>query len=94
MTRKECLEKAIEAACSDRENIHGTPEDNFGLISDLWTIYLGVKIKPKDVAMMMCLLKIARIKTGRNKDDSFVDIAGYAACGCEICGEVKPLRNE
>lgn len=34
--------------------------------------------------MMMALLKIARIATGQAKSDSFVDLAGYAACGGEI----------
>ena len=37
----------------------------------------------KDVAMMMALLKAARIKSGE-KADSFVDLAGYAACAGEI----------
>ena len=32
---------------------------------------------------MMALLKIARIKGDRATDDSFVDLAGYAACGGE-----------
>ena len=33
--------------------------------------------------MMMALLKVARIKGG-DKADSFVDLAGYAACAGEI----------
>jgi hypothetical protein len=37
-----------------------------------------------DVAMMMALLKIARIQSGTATEDSFVDLAGYAACGGEI----------
>lgn len=37
-----------------------------------------------DVAMMMALLKIARIRTGTATNDSYVDLAGYAACGAEI----------
>lgn len=37
-----------------------------------------------DVAMMMALLKIARIRNGGGSGDSFVDLAGYAACGGEI----------
>lgn len=41
-------------------------------------------ISPTDVAMMMALLKIARIKNGGGTGDSFVDLAGYAACGGEL----------
>lgn len=40
-------------------------------------------ITPKDVAVMMGLLKVARIATGSNPD-SFVDLAGYAACAGEV----------
>lgn len=40
-------------------------------------------ITAKDVAAMMGLLKVARIATG-SSPDSFVDLAGYAACADEI----------
>lgn len=87
MNRKECLEKAIETVCNDREDIYGKPENNFKLISDLWSAYKGTEFSSKDVAVMMALLKIARITTGKHKDDNFIDIAGYAACAAEIGGE-------
>lgn len=38
-------------------------------------------LTPQDVACMMILLKVARIKSGHHKDDNWIDIAGYAACG-------------
>lgn len=61
----------------------GSPEDSFGLIAQLWTAYMGTLFTSKDVAMLMALLKVARIKAG-DKADSFVDLAGYAACAGEI----------
>lgn len=42
------------------------------------------EISAMDVSMMMALLKIARIRNGGGSGDSFVDLAGYAACGGEI----------
>ena len=33
---------------------------------------------------MLILLKVARIKSGKKKNDNWIDIAGYAACGGEI----------
>lgn len=48
-----------------------------------------VSIQPEDVAMLMALLKIARICSGTGTADSFVDLAGYAACGGEIAGGKK-----
>lgn len=77
MTRSETLDKAKACVCGQRENEYGSPEDNFTAIAGFWSVY-------NDVAMMMALLKIARIRTGTATDDSYVDLAGYAACGAEI----------
>lgn len=41
-------------------------------------------IRAVDVAVMLALLKIARIATGHGTADSWIDLAGYAACGGEI----------
>ena len=61
------------------------PEDNFSLIADLWGVYLKSDIGAEDVAIMMILLKVARTASSSYEDeDSWVDIAGYAACGGEI----------
>ena len=84
MVREEILEKAKKCVCGKREQDYGSPESNFGLISRMWTAYCGYEFSPQDVAMMMALLKIARIKNGGGTGDSFVDLAGYAACGGEI----------
>lgn len=90
MTRPEILDKAKECVCGQREQDYGSPENNFARIADLWNAYMrdtGVVFTPVDVAMMLGLLKIARIKTGTGTTDSFVDLAGYAACGGEIATE-------
>ena len=88
MTRRECLETAEHMVNGHREHDYGTPEDNFKTIAGLWSVYLGKEISSLDVAMLMALMKIARIKVG-TKPDSFVDLAGYAACGAEIAGGGK-----
>ena len=85
MNRAEILENAHKCVCGEREQDYGNPEDNFSTIAEFWTTYSGHKFDAKDVAMMMALLKIARIKAG-SSIDSFVDLAGYAACGGEIAG--------
>ena len=81
MTRKEVLEQAHKCVCGDREQDYGSPEKNFGKIAEFWTTYLGYPVTPVDVAAMLGLLKIARIASGNAKDDNWVDLAGYAACG-------------
>ena len=84
MTREQILAKAKDCVCGRRQLEYGTPEDNFGLIARFWSDYTGAKITSTDVAMMMALLKIARIKRGNEVEDSYVDLAGYAACGGEL----------
>lgn len=83
MNRLDTLKAAAECVCGSREDDYGSPEDNFAVIAALWTAYTGTDVTPKDVAMMMALLKIARAKAG-SKPDTYVDLAGYAACGAEI----------
>ena len=83
MTRKELLEKAIEAT-NDRGDTYGKPEDNFATIARLWRVYLDTPINAHDVAMMMILFKVARSKANPGHTDNLVDIAGYAACATEL----------
>lgn len=84
MKRKEILEAAERCVCGDREQDYGSPENNFNIIARLWSAYSGYEFDAKDVAAMLALLKIARISSGHAKEDNWVDLAGYAACGGEI----------
>ena len=86
-TRKRVLREAERCVCGQREQDYGTPEDNFGRIAEFWTTYMGVEFGTVDVAIMMALLKIARISENLQHMDSWVDLAGYAACGGEIAGK-------
>ena len=83
MTREETLDKAKAVVTKDRNDQYGLPESTFGTIAGLWSAYLGRSITPKDVAVMMILLKCARTKH-KVSDDTWIDIAGYAACGAEV----------
>ena len=92
-TREGILEEAKKCVCGDREQDYGSPENNFATIANLWTNYLNAEFKsfnfmlgPGDVAAMMILLKVSRIASGNGKNDNWVDIAGYSACGGELCG--------
>lgn len=95
LTRADILHAAEKCVCGQREQDYGTPEDNFETIAEFWITYLNracvdeegcVYIDANDVAMMMALLKIARIAAGGGKADSWIDLAGYAACGAECEG--------
>ena len=84
MNRADILDNAKAIVLGHREQDYGSPENNFRIIAELWSTYIGYNITPVDVAMMMALLKIARIRSGTATEDSFIDLAGYAACGGEI----------
>lgn len=86
MTRSEILTQANVIINGEREGQYGSPEDSFRKIAGMWSAYLGVPLQEHDVAAMMVLLKIARVAGGAYKEDNWIDIAGYAACGGEVQG--------
>lgn len=91
----ELLMEALKIVQGARRQAYGTPEDNFQVIADLWNAIIRKKIsvdrqtirlEPTDVACMMVLVKIARLAETPEHRDSWVDTAGYAACGVR-CAE-------
>ena len=91
MTRTEILDAAKSIVTGEREKQYGGAENSFSTIANLWMDYWVAKghevpIGPTDVAVMMALLKIARIAGGRFKEDSYIDACGYMACAGEIEG--------
>ena len=93
------LDAAKQCVVNDRQKNYGTPESNFETIAAYWNTYLksigfnlatSAKVgdyiyglSATDVAVMMSLMKHSRLATSPNHRDSWIDIAGYAACGAE-----------
>lgn len=93
-TRTETLNKANSIVNGARADQYGGPEDSFARIAALWSSYCSstsqeVVFSTADVACMMALLKIARLRNSPDHDDSWVDLAGYAACGSEVSSLVE-----
>ena len=90
-TKRDVLDAAI-AATADRGLNYGSPEDNFTRIARRWQVHfqnrygLDVAIDAHDVAMMMADLKLARLENKPDHPDSWIDLAGYAACGGAMRG--------
>ena len=58
-------------------------------IATLWSVTLGIEIKPEQVPLCLMQLKIARRCNKPEHDDSIIDIAGYASVMCGLpksCG--------
>lgn len=79
--RAEVLQTAESLVNGDRNAQYGDPRQDFQRTAAMWSAYLGVQVEPHDVAAMMALLKVSRIRWSPQKLDSWVDLAGYAACG-------------
>lgn len=90
MQNKSVLEEAKEIIYGDREKTYGHPSKNLETIAHMWGAYLNAKtndvLSAQDVAVMMVLLKGARLANNPSHRDSVVDICGYAAL-IERCDE-------
>lgn len=90
--RKDILDEAAKCVLKDRNAAYGNPEDNFRVIADFWSTYLSaargvpIAITTLDVANMMIQTKLARLANNSTHKDSWVDVAGYAACGGGVAG--------
>jgi len=83
-TRTGILNQAEQYVTKDRAATHGNMEDNFREIAELWTQYTERTFSSLDVAVMMTLLKIARLKSNPDNADNWIDACGYLACGGEL----------
>jgi len=87
-SRAKVLDTAKEYVTKDRAADHGSMEDNFQTVATYWNTHLGIDfIEPQDVAVMMTMLKLARIRQNEKHLDNWVDACGYMACGGEIVGK-------
>jgi hypothetical protein len=70
------LSQAAALVNGDRQESYGSPEDNLWRIAGMWSAYLDAEVTAEDVAVMMSLVKISRMKNKYKKDNS-VDGVGY-----------------
>ena len=77
------LQEAHKIIYGDREKTYGHPSKNLKTIAIMWNAYMDSvgerKLNAQDVAVMMILLKSARLANDPSHRDSVVDICGYAA---------------
>ncbi|HXJ94186.1 MAG TPA: DUF6378 domain-containing protein [Terriglobia bacterium] len=89
--REEVLRTAITLTCGDRDASYGPPGVNLACASALFSIYQEYREKTgqstssaHDAAIFNVLQKIARIATGAEKEDNYVDGAAYMAIAYEV----------
>lgn len=87
--RKNIVEKVAKTILNDRQDTYGSPENSFQLIAMYWGLYLGINIRPDQVADMMELLKVARRQNQPFHLDNYIDSAGYAILAGELASMQK-----
>jgi hypothetical protein len=103
MKAKEMLDAAANLVGGQRAEDYGDKYVNHFRIAKLWTMWLEERkstwvpdgdeedmefqITPYDVAMMMLLVKVARLMHSPGHQDGHIDIAGYASVMEEIAND-------
>ncbi len=68
----------------ERRDDYGDPAEQFKAIAERWSITLGTRVTPSQVALCMIDLKLARLAYDPGHVDSMVDVIGYAALLKEV----------
>tara|TARA_R100000951_G_scaffold116383_2_gene127946 strand:+ start:3623 stop:3931 length:309 start_codon:yes stop_codon:yes gene_type:complete len=84
MKREDVLRNAEELTSAVRDEIYGDPTTNHERIAEMWSSILNVDVRAEEVVLCMIAVKMSRLCRTPHHEDSWVDIAGYAALGGEI----------
>jgi len=77
--RDNLLNKAERAVYGSRQQDYGDALRNMQNIADMWSVILGVKVTWQQVTQCNAAQKLARLINSPDHEDSYIDIAGYAA---------------
>ncbi len=83
----------LAVVLGERSVTYGAPAIAFDRIARLWSVVLGVDISPRRVAVLLALLKVARLVETEDHRDSWADLAGYAVIGAAISDEREDARH-
>lgn len=98
MQRDEILKLSSELINGQRAKEYGDSRVNHQRIADGWNVIInsahehGDKIEPSHVALMMAWVKISRLCNTLDHEDSWVDLASYAALGGEMSEDDPPTK--
>ena len=89
------LEEAKDIIYGQRADDYGDAQSNFQRMADLVNPIIRKadgNLTATDMALVMIQVKIARLQESPDHEDSWIDIAGYAALGAQIAitGSERP----
>lgn len=85
--RQHFIDTAAELINGPRAKDYGPAKFNHERIATIWSVILNTAVTAEQVAACMIGVKLARLAEDITKDDSWVDIIGYAALGGEIVND-------
>ena len=74
----------VKATLTEREGEYGPPERSFVTLQSFWSQALGQEVTTQQVVLLLTLLKVSRLAWSPDHQDSWVDLAGYAALGAYL----------
>jgi len=97
--RKGVLERALKYTTQERNKSYGEPDEDFQRIAATlnalgYRAPAGRELEGHDVSVIMISLKLSRLTWQSTHQDSWDDIAGYAACGSETAALQEDRRSQ
>ena len=84
MDRKRFLKEVEQTLEGDRQVDYGDASKNFARIARMWEVIFGHQVTLEQVHLAMIAVKISRLVNSPGHQDSWIDIAGYAALAAEL----------
>ena len=94
--REDILKEAQVLISNDRNTDYGAPKDNMQNTADLVNTVFDTDFSARDMAMIMVLVKISRMRKSPSKRDHYADLLGYGAIAFECLdgSETKGAKGE
>ena len=84
MDRKRFLKEVEQTLEGDRQVDYGDASKNFARIARMWEVIFGHQVTLEQVHLAMIAVKMSRLVNTPEHQDSWIDIAGYAALAAEL----------
>ena len=84
MDRKRFFKEVEQTLEGDRQVDYGDASKNFARIARMWEVIFGHQVTLEQVHLAMIAVKMSRLVNSPGHQDSWIDIAGYAALAAEL----------
>lgn len=92
MKRDELLNEAVRITTGDRQGDYGDPVPAHQDMADMASILIGQSVTAANIATIMMVVKLVRLKTSPHKADNYIDLMAYAGIAAEC--EARKASDE